>query len=214
MTKETFTKLVSKLNESGQLEKVYIGWNQVISVEKKFLITLLYLASEISMNKLSNDFNVAVSTIYNVIQEVISRLCHLTKNFIRWPTQEECDQVSSSFEAIANFPGVIGAIDGTHIKGLCPSDQQDSYTNRKTNKSIILQCVCLSNKILTNVFVGLSGAAHDAWVLQNSGIYNLISSQGRQVLFYEDKYHLLGDSAYPLRDWLITPFRRLYLKTN
>lgn len=57
--------------------------------------------------------------------------------------------------------------------------------------------------------MGFPGAAHDARVLQNSGIYNLIGSQGRQVLFYENKYHLLGDSSYPLRDWLITPFRRL-----
>jgi len=49
----------------------------------------------------------------------------------------------------AHFSGVIGAIDGCHIDVLAPANDQDSYTDRKMNHSIILQGGFLSRNRLS-----------------------------------------------------------------
>lgn len=104
------------------------------------------------------------------------------------------------------FAGVIGAIDGSHISVKVPSSEQDSYTNRKMTKSIIIQAICTSNKIFTNVCIGYPVRVHDARVLKNSEIFKILQNEGPSSLFY-DKYYVLGDSAYPNLTCLITPYK-------
>ncbi|XP_060878219.1 uncharacterized protein LOC132950695 [Metopolophium dirhodum] len=101
---------------------------------------------------------------------------------------------------------VIGAIDGTHINVKASLKQADSYTYCKIGKSMIVQAVCTEGKIFTNISVGFPGRIHDARVLVNSELYKQVTENGQSSLFY-NKYHLLGDTAYPNREWLITPFK-------
>lgn len=103
--------------------------------------------------------------------------------------------------------GVIGAIDGSHFTVKPPAEQQDSYIDRKLNKSVIMQGICTSNKLFTNVNVGFPGRLHDARIFVNSNLYQKIEGEGQEALFYSNKYHLLGDSAYPNLGWLICPFK-------
>lgn len=62
------------------------------------------------------------------------------------------------------FIGVIGAIDGCHVKVKVLLNQQDSYTDRYLQHSINLMGVCTSEKIFTYVFIGFPGSAHDSRV--------------------------------------------------
>ena len=55
--------------------------------------------------------------------------------------------------------------------------------------------------IITNTNVGWPGCTHDARVLRNSTIYE------NAAAFFDDENFIIGDSAYPLHRWLITPFR-------
>lgn len=57
--------------------------------------------------------------------------------------------------------------------------------------------------IMTNVYTGWPGCTHDARVLRNSSLY-IRAEAGEMFL---QNHHILGDSAYPLRNWLITPFK-------
>lgn len=52
------------------------------------------------------------------------------------------------------FPGIIGCIDGTHIKISAPKVDKDSYVNRKGFYSIILQGVCDHRLKFTDVSCG------------------------------------------------------------
>ena len=40
-------------------------------------------------------------------------------------------EISSSFEDEGRFPGVIGIIDGTHIRIRAPESEPEAYINRK-----------------------------------------------------------------------------------
>jgi len=50
---------------------------------------------------------------------------------------------------------------------------------------------------------GWPGCAHDARVLRNSCLFD----KAETGVYIPQDRHLLGDSAYPLKPWLVTPFR-------
>lgn len=70
-----------------------------------------------------------------------------------------------------------------------------------------LQCVCDSNLLFIYAYVGWPRSVHDARVLKNSDLWD----NGPQLC--GDK-HIIADSAYPLQEWLLTPFRRVGLLTR
>jgi len=47
--------------------------------------------------------------------------------------------VKNKFSSTSSFPGVIGAIDGTHINIRAPPKHPETYVNRKGHHSIQLQ---------------------------------------------------------------------------
>ena len=48
-------------------------------------------------------------------------------------------EISSSFEDEGRFPGVIGIIDGTHIRIRAPESEPEAYINRKKFHSLNVQ---------------------------------------------------------------------------
>lgn len=66
-------------------------------------------------------------------------LCYFRNYFIHWPTLEEAERTSRNIQRKYNFPGVIGAIDGTHITIASPKKDGLAYINRKGHHSIQLQ---------------------------------------------------------------------------
>ena len=64
--------------------------------------------------------------------------------------------------------------------------------------------VCDKNLSFIHVHTGNAGSVHDSRVLRTSDLMrHLESEEGR----LPPEYHLLGDSAYPLKEFLMVPFR-------
>lgn len=55
--------------------------------------------------------------------------------------------------------------------------------------------------LFSHIFTGYPGSVHDSRVLRQSDLWD----DGLQLC--NMNYHLLGDGAYPIRRWLLTPFR-------
>lgn len=66
------------------------------------------------------------------------------------------------------------------------------------------QAICDSKFRFLDVFIGYPGSCHDANVWKNSPIYRSIL--GGQVELAENAI-ILGDSAYPISKFLLTPYR-------
>ena len=127
-------------------------------------------------------------------------LNYLKTKFITWPLGVQRENVIDGFSRKANFPNVIGSIDGTHIKIKAPKEHPETYVNRKGYHSLILQAVCREDMQFTHVVAGNVGSCHDARVLRKSNLWENGHEQCGQA-------HVIGDAAYPLREWLMTPFR-------
>lgn len=125
--------------------------------------------------------------------------------YIKWPEPHEMVTFEREFRQLHNFPGVIGAIDGSHIAISAPKENPENYINRKGYNSIILQGICDYKLKFIDVFTGICGSVHDARVWRLSDIATLIAQDENR--YFQNQYHLLADSAYPLSNYMLTPYR-------
>lgn len=80
--------------------------------------------------------------IHKVIDAINTKLM---SSWITMPGNDECHEIAAAFERKTHIPQLIGAIDGTHIPILPPSDEYRDYINRKGWPSMILQVVVDNN---------------------------------------------------------------------
>lgn len=73
------------------------------------------------------------------MRRVVNALYAKVGTFIKWPDRQEAIKTIETIENQHGFPGVIGAVDGTHIKITAPKYNNESYVNRKGFHSIQLQ---------------------------------------------------------------------------
>ncbi|KAK0147637.1 putative nuclease HARBI1 [Merluccius polli] len=77
----------------------------------------------------------------------------------------------SQLHGNCRYAGVVGAIDGTHIKIIAPSKDEDVFVNRKKvhyiNTQIAFDATCY---ILDVVAKWPAGSTHDSRILMESGL--------------------------------------------
>ncbi|XP_055959278.1 putative nuclease HARBI1 [Patella vulgata] len=177
------------------------GGREPISVEKQLLITLWYLGSKDTVHKISDRFGISESTMLNCRDRVLAvSIVHLMDKFITLPVGNELQAVKDRFEWRNGFSGIVGCLDGTHIRITSPKHNPKSYVNRKGFHSIQLQAVCREDMRFIDCFVGFPGSCHDSRILRNSDLF----SKGPE---YCQEGHILADGGYPLLNWLMTPYR-------
>ncbi|KAL1426890.1 hypothetical protein MTO96_000426 [Rhipicephalus appendiculatus] len=146
----------------------------------------------------------AESTLHGIIDHVANFLDSISTRVIHFPSTTEEKVLSSvRFEQFAGFPGVLGCIDGTYVETRCPANKiASTYTNRHDKKSCNVQAICDSDKKFVDVFLGNTGKTHDSEAFQRSFVLDDLPK-----ICEGDKFHILGDAAYPLREYLLTPVR-------
>eukprot|EP00983_Pelagomonas_calceolata_P056435 1144585-Pelagomonas_calceolata.AAC.1 len=153
--------------------------------------------------------------------------------WIRFPsTVDECKSIATDFERVGNWrtrgrggmhtpgiPQVIGAMDGTQVPLLSKPDHTgDAYINRKGFPAINVSAVVNSRMRFMDVHVGRTGRSHDYSVLESTPLWEKLSdpSDSLTQLFenasveidgVDVPLQLLGDSAYPSKQYLLPAFR-------
>ncbi|XP_061166373.1 putative nuclease HARBI1 [Saccostrea echinata] len=202
LSRQTFQILSSYLEEVPEMKKDGNGGKERMFPQKDILTTLWYLGTLDSIDRIADRFGISPSSVIRARDRVMnSILTHLKSKFIKWPNPNELNQIANNFQQKNGFPGIAGALDGTHIRIAKPTNHGDSYINRKGFPSLQLQAVCKEDMMFTHVFTGFPGSCHDARVLRNSDLWE----NGLQMI--PNIYHIIADAAYPLRIWLLTPYR-------
>ncbi|XP_060759492.1 putative nuclease HARBI1 [Neoarius graeffei] len=124
----------------------------------------------------------------------------LSERLPQFPTEPaELSRLKRGFYNISRFPNVVGAIDGTHVKVQAPSENEHLFINRKGYHSLNIQALCDHNLKFLNCVAHWPGSVHDSRILQNSQLCEAFEEGIIDGI-------LLGDSGYPLKPWLLTPF--------
>ena len=136
------------------------------------------------------------------IRAVALGLQSVYSTFISMPSSAEKATIKSQFYEFAHLPGVLGLVDGTHIRIQKPSEDEADYVNRHFYHSINVQAICLPNGRFSDVLARFPGSVHDSriWKLSQVGMYVENNFQVGE--------HILGDSGYMLRQCLLTPYRQ------
>ncbi|XP_065089161.1 putative nuclease HARBI1 [Ochlerotatus camptorhynchus] len=156
-----------------------------------------------------NDLFVGVAqpTLSKILTKVIDVFEeHVCATVITFPTNEaEKNSIKMGFFEKTGFPGVIGCVDGTHVKIFKPrSDVQHLYYNRKGYHSLNVMVVCDHNMIIRYVDANHPGSSHDSFIWNTSSLNDMLETN---FMNGERNSWILGDAGYALKPFLITPYR-------
>ncbi|XP_048577473.1 putative nuclease HARBI1 [Nematostella vectensis] len=106
------------------------------------LVALRFYASGSFLQIIGDTFGLPKSTVSRCVSDVTRALVSKADRFIKWPSRERQREIKQAFYDKHGFPGVIGCIDGTHVKLQAPTNHENDYVNRKGQHSINVQAVC------------------------------------------------------------------------
>ena len=143
-----------------------------MSVEERVAVTLWKLATNIEYRTLSSLFGLGRSTVGEIVVETCKALTnHLLSMHVHIPSGDKLRDIVDGFESDWGFPQAAGAIDGSHIAIVRPTESASDYYNRKGYYSVIIQAMVDHHGLFLDVYVGWPGKVHDARVFANSSVY-------------------------------------------
>ncbi len=211
MTKEAFLNLCGLLSPYVQNQNTVMKFP--VPLQKRVALTLYRLASCVEFHDLANLFGTGVSTACNIFWEVCEALCCLKKKIIKRPRSlQELQLIIDGFEEKSRFPMCAGALDGTHIPIIAPSQYCTDYYNRKGWYSVQLQGLVDHKYRFMDFDVSWPGKCHDSFVFENSKLCHKLENDTffplltRSITGVEIQPLIVADSAYSLSPHVMKPF--------
>ncbi|XP_041455631.1 putative nuclease HARBI1 isoform X1 [Lytechinus variegatus] len=143
------------------------------------------------------------SSLSRIIVQVSTEIARWRRRYIHFPnTPEQVARTQEEFFQYCDFPGVVGAIDCTHVPIRCPGGENaQRFINRKGRFSVNVQAVCNHNGLLINLVARWPGGTHDSRIFRECQLKENLERES-----HEEKW-LLGDSGYPCQPYLMTPIQ-------
>lgn len=127
-------------------------------------------------------------------------------------------RIAKEFEARANFPNCIGALDGKHIRVSKPEGSGSQFFNYKQFFSIVLMGLVDANYCFTVIDVGHFGKSADSNIFRQSTLHKLLVSgqlnvpESRPLPNFENTslvpYVILADEAFSMSKHVMRPYAR------
>lgn len=215
MTPNRFEHLLSLVKD--RLTKEETKLRKPISARERLSVTLRYLATGESQQSLSFSYRLGRNTVSRIVYETSVAIFEcLKETYLKAPeNSQDWKHISDQYSEDWNFPHVIGAIDGKHIRIECPKKSGTLYYNYKGFFSLVLMAVCDANYCFTLFDIGAYGSNNDSGVLANSEMGARLENNTFNVPIAEEldgcsykplPYFLIGDEIFPLKSWLMRPF--------
>ncbi|XP_059097976.1 putative nuclease HARBI1 isoform X2 [Tigriopus californicus] len=190
-SKDNVLRLVDTFREELNVQRD--NCSTAIMPLEKLLITLEFLRTNGFHRSVGMQWYVlrspsAVCTTANTVAHAIARR---RNDFVRLPSREEEDEIAQDFFVQHHFPCVRGLIDGTHLEIVRPPNHYGDVEVFRCRYRI---------RFFTCRF---PGSAHDSRIFRESPLPGILeqSFDPRRPRF------VLGDQAYPLSKYLLTPIR-------
>lgn len=181
-----------------------------LSTTSLILIALWLLTSHESLKSTADRFNVSehlCRSAFNRLRDTI----RLNKGFfISWPNKDRAKKITEEFNEYLvyenKFPNICGVIGCTEIPiPLTPKAEPD----KKSTQIIKLQCVCDAKGEFLDSFVANESFVSNVSVFNQSVRPRIENGD----LYIEPNSHLIGDKSYPIKRYLMVPFKE-FRKTH
>ncbi|KAJ8932762.1 hypothetical protein NQ314_014463 [Rhamnusium bicolor] len=157
MTPTTFEDILRKMHAVAEINvQAHAGGNPETPIEKQLLIALWYMSNIESFRGVADRFGVSSSTAWHSLYKICRMLlqCNTAYHIISFPNENRCNETINHFQNKTGFPGIAGAVDGSHIPIIAPKESAASYINRKGFHSVLLQGVCDEKKMFIDCYAG------------------------------------------------------------
>lgn len=131
-------------------------------------------------------------------------------------TIEEWLSVADAFEQRWNFPHVIGALDGKHIRLTSPPSSGSYFYNYKGFYSIILMALVNAKYEFIFVDVGAEGKASDGGVWRKTSLFEYLQDKQNPLNIPEPglingirdpiPFYFVADDAFAMSEYLLKPY--------
>jgi hypothetical protein len=148
---------------------------------------------------------VSQKAAWNAVRRVTFAFCELKPQFIRMPSDQDCAATAQRLQDRFHLPGFAFGVDGVVVKfeeaprKIPEGTVQQDFWGRKMHYAINCQIVGNDEGLILDINADWQGANNDARIWGTSPVKHVINRQ-RQFL-------VAGDSAYPISETCITPYR-------
>ncbi|XP_065668041.1 uncharacterized protein LOC136088280 [Hydra vulgaris] len=178
MSKAAFNYLCKEVSPFMPIQGT--NFRKSLPLEMKLAVTLYFLSGSADYRTIANLFGLGKSTVCTIVHRICKHFVdNLMKKYISLPSREETMEIIVSFEKLYGFPQ--GLVDSKYL--------------------------------FRDIFVGWTGKSHDSRVFKNSPLYKeclartfLPTNLSKIIDNIEIGPLILGDSAYPLKNWLMKPY--------
>lgn len=206
MSKSTFDMICKELDSTVMKKDTML--RVAIPVRQRVAVCIWRLATGEPLRLVSKRFGLGISTCHKLVLEVCSAIRKvLMPKFLQWPDESKLTKIKQEFESISGIPKVGGSIYTTHIPIIAPKNNVAAYFNKrhternqKTSYSITVQGVVDPAGVFTDVCIGWPGSMPDDQVLEKSVLFE------RANMGLLNDVFIVGNSGYPLMDWLLVPY--------
>jgi len=166
MSKTIFRRLVDELTQKYGLQHT-----KNVTVEESVVMFLYILGQGATYRNVEERFQHSGETVHRQFDRVLKATRKLGNDIIRHVDgnfRDVNDYIHGDDRYWPYFKDCIGAIDGTHVAVLVPTDSQIPFMNRKRYTSTNVLATCDFNMCFTFVLIGWEGSAHDIRILMEA----------------------------------------------
>ncbi|WCJ42725.1 PIF / Ping-Pong family of plant transposase [Euphorbia peplus] len=206
MSKATFEMICDELDSAVTKKNTML--RDAIPVRQRVAVCIWRLATGEPLRLVSKRFGLGISTCHKLVLEVCSAIkTVLMPKFLQWPTEDKMRSIKTEYESISGIPNIGGSMYTTHIPIIAPKISVAAYFNKrhternqKTSYSITVQGVVDPRGVFTDVCIGWPGSMPDDQVLEKSALYQRANRGALRDVW------IVGNSGYPLMDWVLVPY--------
>ncbi|XP_015080929.1 protein ALP1-like [Solanum pennellii] len=209
MSRATFDMICEELESVVTKKDTML--RQAIPVRQRVAVCIWRLATGEPLREVSKRFGLGISTCHKLVLEVCTAIKGvLMPKFVQWPNEDyKMNEIKREFQMLSGMPNVGGSIYTTHVPIIAPKVSVAAYFNKrhternqKTSYSVTVQGVVDPKGVFTDVCIGWPGSMSDDKVLEKSALYQR-ANRGQ----LKDTW-VVGNSGYPLMDWVLAPYTR------
>ena len=195
MTKPAMESLVALLMPI--VKKKDTKYRLAIPMLVRVACTLFKLTHDASLFICSELFAIGRSTVSLLLRDVVQAINITHRSEIAWPTGDKLIETEGGFHDLCGLPGVVGAMDGTHVSNCKPRNGSTDYFYFKSSGyTLNCQAVVDCNNRFLDLFLGMPGSTNDVRVLHRSFLYN----KGMHGMLWDAGVSFEGFSPYLLVD--------------
>ena len=226
MEKHSFNKLCSDINDAvgagafkseshelarkkHRLDEAWEVQGGIVSGEIKVAVYLRILSGASCLD-VSDVYGIHELSTYRMFYEVVGWVMKTHSFDYDVNDLGHLQSISNGFAQFSGhaLEGCIGAVDGLAMRTRCPSERDGvsdpgNYFCRKGFHALNVQAVVDSKKRFLFASPSHVGSANDARAWAETGLSRKLDSM--EEILIEHKLWLAGDSAHPLRSFVMTP---------